>query len=211
MSVGARIALADVRLVVTALCQAWALDPSTCFIVGSARRQRPDVGDLEILAPVEPAGKDTLFTRIESTLDAPDGLFGALAGNVPAMGRAVSGVKPGFLEASLVMRPLGFDIPVQVYRYTPDNLGWSVIHRTGPRDFGVWFLTKWKKAWGIPLGVEDRPASIDGHLVDAGRNVIPVPSEERAFELAGLKYIDPWTRDAFASSVRADFRGHFPD
>lgn len=211
MSTGARISLVEAVKAVHALSRLWALDASTCFVVGSVRRGRPDVGDLEFLCPVEPASKDTLHNRIEPTLHNPGGLFASLAGTPPPLGHAVSGFKPGFLEASFVMRPTGADIPVQVFRYTPENLGWSMIHRTGPRDFGVWFLTRWKKAWGIPLGEEDRPASIDGHLVNAGRDVIPVASEARAFEMAATKFIDPHHRDVFAASVRSDFRGRFPD
>lgn len=119
-----------------------------------------------------------------------------------AFAEGVRGVKPGFITASVVVKPFagslaGREIPVQVERFTPENRGWKIIMRTGPSDFGQWFLGKWKARYGIPFGPAGK-ASINGHLVDRHGAVVPVRSEEEAFDLCKQKYVPPHLRH-FAS------------
>lgn len=199
MSTGARLPLEKALRVAEFLYDAWRLSPRECVVVGSVRRGRPDVGDLEILAPLEPRGDDTLCRVVQATME-PDSasLFAASGSRDRYLGRVERGLKPGFLAASLVVRPWGIEIPVQIYRYEPENLGWMLIERTGPADFGRWFLGQWKKAWGIPAGEHGRPASIDNHLVDAQGRRVPVPTEADAFRMIRSVEIPPRDRDAVA-------------
>lgn len=201
MSTGTRIPLEKAHAVARALCERWALAPSDVHIVGSVRRRRPDVGDLELVMPAQDAGCDALCGRLQATM-AGDGLFAgaaSLAGDV--IGRAVSGLKPGFLAASLVVRPYPPDeLPVQLYRYTPENFGWMMIERTGPMEFGRWFLAQWKRHWNIPAGGK---ASIDNHLRDAGGNLIRIESERAAFNLCGMQAVEPEDRDEFMARMQA--------
>lgn len=223
MSDGPRISLADAEKAAAYVFHRWALDPETCFVVGSVRRRRPDVGDLELLAPAwDGTGRDALFERIAATMEGehlaykPEpvrdlDLFGpppavavaplptVIRGANP-IGAAVLGLKPGFLTARLRLwrrdRSLP-PVPCEVYRYTPDNLGWMMVMRTGPGDFGRAFLTYWKTRFGIPMGDAGR-ASIEGHLVDSTGAVVPTPSEAAAFEKCGLGWMAPERRDEFA-------------
>lgn len=200
MSHGARIRLDHALEAAKFLGERWGFDES-CYLVGSVRRRRAEIGDLEFVAPAHAGGgRDELCERIQATMETDD-LFNIFDGET--FGRALNGLKPGFLSASLVVRPWkGLQIPVQIYRYTPINLGWKLIERTGPREFGIWFLAKWKIAHGIPIG-DTGNASVDGHLVDSQRQVIPVRTETEAFDLAQIGFIEPAMRDRFMERQNA--------
>lgn len=208
MSTGERLPLALAVQAAQAIMQSWNMRAPSCTIVGSVRRRRPDVGDLELLAPLplDPA-KDELCRTIRETLEA-NPLF---AGDErpPLTGRIVSGLKPGFKEASLVVELTHkisgrvYEIPVQVFRYEPGergNRGWIELMRTGPGDFGKFFLAKWKKHFGIPKVL---PASKDGHLVDLHGIRVPCETEEDCFRKCGMGRIPPEARDMFMERVRA--------
>lgn len=228
MSEGPRLPHAKAASVAAALFEKWELTSlladhsAACVVVGSVRRRLEEVGDLEIIAPL-PAGwesrklaaaDDPLFRRINATMSNPwtdeaNGLFvteriTTEPGGPDPIGQAVRGLKPGFLAASLIVEPWdGVSIPVQVYRYSPDNRGWLLIERTGPRDFGMWFLGQWKRRFGIPLGDAGRPASVKGHLIDVASKVVSVPTEEEAFRLAGIQPVPPERRDAFMQHLQS--------
>lgn len=225
MSSGPRITLDQARRAAAALAERWQLDTllpdhtPAGVVVGSVRRQRPEVGDLEIVAamPATPrrgaitAADDPLFRRINESMANPwtderAPLFGATPEPDPAriIGEAVRGLRPGFAAASLIVRPWpGVTLPVQVFRAPPEARGWLLLYRTGPAEFGAWFLGRWKRARGIPVGDDRHKASIDGHLVDAHGQIVPVPTEEEAFRLAGVAWIDPAGRDDFMARLQA--------
>lgn len=212
MSTGPRIDWNQAVRVAEALCREWSL-PEHTSVVGSVRRRCAQVGDLELVAPHEPESSDRLFRAINRRMSNPwqdtrAGLFAPQVETFEPMGRIEKGLKPGFLAASLVLRPWpGTELPVQVYRYTPANEGWVRLMRTGPRDFGMWFLGQWKKRFGIPIGREDCPACVDGHLVNAAKQVVPVRSEVDCFMQVQIRPIDPAEREAFVERLAAR-RGH---
>lgn len=213
MSSGTRIPLADAWRVVDGLYQRWGLDRRSVFVAGSVRRQAADVGDIDLLAPAAPAGgRDELFERIAATVDnppAPTGIFEAAAQAAapdgPAIATAVRGLKPGFLAADLVVRAWkgSVELKVQISRYTRQNLGWQLIYKTGPVEFGRWFLFRWKQRYGIPVNDERFKASIDGCLVNLDKKVIAVESEDEAFARCGLQPVPPAHREAFVQRVQA--------
>lgn len=226
MSQGAPIQLATAEALFEQLVTLWELGPSV-VVVGSVRRRRPEVHDLELLAPWEAPKHDTLCSRITRTMEPEiaGGLFGVPAERVVVsgyIGRIERGLKPGFLSASLILRPWAGvadpawqsrEVAVQVNRCHETNRGWTLLRCTGPAEFGRTFLWKWKQHWRIP---DSQEASIDGHLVDARGAVIPTPTEEDAFKLCGMEPIAPELRDAYVArdkSVRAggDKSTFFPD
>lgn len=201
MSTGPRLPLAAGISAAAHLMRLWGMTEPACAVVGSVRRGRDTVGDLEFIAPLPDEGEvDALYQAIDATVGT-SGLFGA--DTVP-VGRAIKGVKPRFLSASVVMSMRvtadaggePFEIPVQVERYLPTgvNRGWKEIMRTGPAGFGEWFLARWKQAQRT---LWTNPASEHGCLVDANRHVVPVYTELEAFTKCGLKYIAPADRDTF--------------
>jgi len=208
MSTGPRLPLATADALAAQLMARWGMAAPACGVVGSVRRRKPDVGDLELIAPLPPDGAkiDQLYEVIADAVGARAGLF---IPEVPPIGKAVEGVKPFFKAASLLIQiRLGENqeemFGVQVFRYTPENCGWQWLMRTGPDDFGKWFLWQWKTVFGIPLG-EDRPASDKGHLVDANGIVVPVPSEEDCFRIIRRPPVPPESRAAFVDNERRSY------
>lgn len=203
MSTGHRIPIDRALQLAEWLYGKWKLDPDLVTVVGSVRRGREHVGDLEFVAPIGDPRNDPLCGRMLCTMEGfvPDSIYGEQPEGV--IGRAVKGLKPGFKAASVLIRTrTAGDFPVQVYRFTPDNRGWITLMRTGPGDFGEWFLGRWKDRMGIPRGDPKRQGSIDGHLVDAQGVIVPVQSEEEAFERCGLKPVHPESRDEFMVHIQ---------
>lgn len=213
MSEGIRVPLHQMQAAAASLVER--LGSGSVVVVGSIRRQRPMVGDIELVArlpggDVKHADQDPLFRAINGMVSNPmrepaETLFAAPAAPLPGrpIGSAISGLKPGFRALSLMLTPReGPQIPCQIYRSTPRNHGWVMVQRTGPREFGIAFLADWKRAYGIPLGSEAHRACIDGHLVDAQGAVVEVPTEEDAFRLCRRKWIDPDLRDVHMDQQR---------
>jgi hypothetical protein len=181
----------------------WGLADADAHVVGSVRRQRPDVGDLEIVAPWETAASDSLFRTLDASRTGAGGLFEKPRDLPPIT--PVSGLKPAFLECSLVasVRVLGpdteLDLPVQIGRFKPGQRAWKLIMRTGPGEFGKWFLGRWKRAFGIP---PERQASIDGYLVDGRGEPVLMDDEAEAFDRCGVPYLAPEKRDTLIDGLR---------
>jgi len=229
MSEGPRIPRGNALQVAAELARRWDLSglrldhSAQCLVVGSLRRGAPEVGDIEIVAPLparlppRPAPEDDpLFRRINATMANPwtderAALFAGLSGvggggggggGEEPLGRIEKGLRPGFLAASLVVTPAeGVEVPVQVYRYTEENRGWMILMRTGPTEFGQWVLGKWKKAFGIPLGDERYPACRENHLITNTGAIVPVATEEEVFRAIGVVPIAPDKRAAFMASL----------
>lgn len=191
-------------------------------LVGSLRRGH-SARDIDLVAPLPAthmategkirAEDDPLFRIVNACVENqwvdPDagGLFNAAGNGEPKCstpwGKAVRGLKPGFLAAQLLLHTkTAGDVPVQIFRYTPLNKGWVIIERTGPVEFGKYFLGSWKKRHGIPLGDPSRPASIENHLVDSHGRVVPVADEAAAFGTCGMPWVDPDYRDEYLQRQR---------
>lgn len=198
MSSGPRIQLATAQAVANYVFGCWGLDQESSTIVGSVRRLRPDVGDIEIVAPWSPANADELFKILDEDARPPGVLFEPRTQRPPIT--SLRGLHPAFLEASIVAHVLEvgsksqLDVPVQIARYKPGQRGWRLIMRTGPSEFGQWFLARWKRERGIP---PERPASVDGFLVDRNGRAMEIDSEAEAFALCRLPFIQPHLRESF--------------
>ncbi len=202
MSTGERLPLERADAAADAIMRMWGLGQPHYQVVGSIRRRRPLVGDVEMIGPAQPAGETAgLFTPA-----APDTLFDAIDASI-GKGHviAVRGAKPHFLACSLriVLRDTvgggRVEFPVEVFRYAADgsNRGWIELMRTGPSELGILFLSRWKSVYGIsPEG----KASIDGHLVDARGVRIPTPTEDDCWRLCDLRPVDPERRDVYTEA-----------
>lgn len=196
MSAGSRHPLGVVELFAAELRARWAASVEL-VIVGSVRRRRPEVGDIEFVAKAPEGENDPLFHAIAATMEPEQGSL--LPGPERPLGRARRGLRPGFLAAGLELSMGGGTIPVEVHRSRPRNHGWVVVEYTGPAAFGRLFLSRWKGRWGIP---SHQPASIGGHLVDRHGIVIPVGDEREAFEKCGMDWVEPEDRDRWAEGWR---------
>ncbi len=198
MSTGTRVPLQTADHIVRALLKRWGLAAAVgVAAVGSVRRRRETVGDIELIAPHCTPNRDGLYHAIAKTLRS-DSIFQSTV--VDPIGYSLTGFKPGFRECSLAIEsPTNPDVHicVEIFRYDsgPDgNRGWTELMRTGPREFGMWFLGCWKKRFSIPPGEK---ASIDGYLVDAAKRRVRVETEDDCFRIAGLPRVEPHDRDAF--------------
>ena len=185
-------------------------------VVGSIRRRRPDIGDIEIIAPMPRAAnpecvqssEDRLFRELNLCVSNPwvDGsgsLFAEKPDTSRSFGVAVRGLKPGFKAASLQLKAYGVEVGLDVFRFDALNAGWIKLCRTGPSEFGRWFLGRWKERMGIPVGDPKRQASIDGYLVDDRGQIVPVATEAECFRLIGANFVEPERRDAMCEAMQA--------
>lgn len=194
-------------------------------IVGSIRRHKKLIGDVDLLAlatevgastPVLTPAMDPLFMVLNQACENPwidpkaheerTSLFGAdkLTPAPPRapMLRAVKGLKPGFRMASLVIlgRVDEPEIPLQVFRSEPAHWGWGLARATGPGELGEQLLAHWKHTQGI--GREGK-GSIDGRLVDANGDVVSTPTETEFFRRLGINYCWPRERDELLERIKA--------
>lgn len=200
MSAGPRLQLEHADAAAAFVMRAWGLEPPAAMVVGSVRRREPDVGDLEIIAPVgEPTplfGGDPLYERITACVGS------ARAEDMPEV-LPLRGLNPGFKAASMTVSLYALaerrtlHLPVQIYRYDRGNRGWIELMRTGPAEFGRWFLAEWKRRHRIPT---DGNGSIDGWLVDANGERVVTETEGDCFREMGLPVCPPERRRAFAEA-----------
>lgn len=193
--------------------------------VGSLRRQKDTIGDLEVLAPYPTRGgkddaigwdHDPLFRVLNRIVDNPLAkpkkpaavLWLANQSDPPepesiVLGTAVKGLKPGFKAASITLRAKVGEVTLEVFRAEHDAYGWAQIMRTGPEDFGIHFLTQWKRRHGIAFGDEQK-ASVDGFLMDADGKRVSVPTERDAFAKCGMEYVEPHERARWIERVKIE-------
>lgn len=202
MSTGTRVTLEQADRIAAALFARWNVPPGdSCQVVGSVRRRKPDVGDLEIIAPLCDPRRDWVYRAISGSMQA-DGIFAGSEAQKP-VGYPIEGLKPGFKACKLQVLMAdsrtgeAVSIKVQVFRYEPGergNRGWLELYRTGPTEFGVWFLGRWKKAFDIPFG-ELGKASANGFLVDRHGKPVFTPTEADCFRILRLPHVTPENRE----------------
>lgn len=178
-------------------------------------RDENTVHDVDLLAGLPGEDQDdTLYESLRTLLGdrkaaekAP--LFDSTANPGSAYGTATSGLAPRFkkcvIEMPLPGAPdaidagwrLPFTLKIEIHRYTPGalgNKGWVQMIRTGPGaksenelGWGEMMLHRWKHRNPGGCSRDAYPCLPDGTRV-------PVPDEERAFALVGLKWIEPKLR-----------------
>lgn len=108
----------------------------TPVIAGSVRRERPDVGDVELVVIPKPYD-DELWSH--SPLDhvlANPALF---APRPDKNGRITNGP----MNKLLVHIPSG--IPVDIFATTPEHFGMAMMVRTGSREWNIRFMARLKQ------------------------------------------------------------------
>lgn len=151
--------------------------------VGSLRRRRDTVGDLEFV--VEP-------WMIEVDL------FGTLGPDVLTLKAAVlnwsTWVKGGdrMWQVTDVFGREGVKLDIYL-AYRPAEWGSLVAIRTGPWELGRIAVTRLRER-----GTPHRDGHVPGH---------PTPTEEAFFELAGLECRPPHERDAYAEQLARELAG----
>ena len=169
-------------------------------VAGSVRRCKAEVNDIELILPWHDAADDPVWRTMAPYIVArrDEGLFSPPDGPRPELAwfDDLLGFKAGFLHTTLfcdpaVVWPTARDFPafkVDVYRYTPGpagNFGSVMLVRTGPAQFGEAVMAWWKARGGRSEG---------NYFIDAADVKLPQDTEERAFALLGLEWVDPISR-----------------
>ena len=155
-------------------------------IAGSLRRERPDVGDIEILYiprieetddPCDFFGKMEL-NRVDEKLEKLTGIFFERRLNI--LGREVYGDK------NKLMRHIKSGIPVDFFAATTENWFNYLVCRTGPADSNKAICNA-----AIAKGLKWHPY---GAGFSNGAGWMIVPSERAVFDFVGLPYKEPRDR-----------------
>lgn len=145
-------------------------------VVGSVRRRKPEVGDIELL--VEPKTMPDLLGGTEPDIDS-------IRMTVRSWGRIVKG------GARYIQVAAYAGVQVDIFLcHPPAQWGSLLAIRTGPGDLGRHAVTRM-----IERGYRHE----EGHVVDRAGNVIPTPEEGDFFRLAGLPCLPPRFRDTPAA------------
>lgn len=167
-------------------------------IAGSLRRNKADVGDIELLCVPKPGEarpkQSGLFDGPEMEAPKEDALSALLREMCDAFGKGVrspirmrknaKGLTTfGPLNKLLVHLPSG--IPVDIFTATEANWGMALVVRTGPAEFNVRLMSQF------------RARGMQGHAyggVTEGMHTHACPTEEDVFRLAGWRYLRPEER-----------------
>lgn len=204
----------DLRALIEPVCL-----PGTVLVVGSVRRKRMDVHDIEIIGapiPGRPAPEfgnpitATFVTHLDKILYGLETL-GVLArgrGNGPRKKEYV--VNTGHYGLA-TLNPFH----VEFYLILPPaQWGVGAVIRTGPGSpddhFSKWCVTNRADGGLMPDGYKQRHLAVwsvdqlDSKLEPRkGEEPVPMPREEDFFKFLGLPYIDPPARHAKWHRVRA--------
>lgn len=212
-----RLPLADAdRLADWLMDRLWPDDREGVMVVGSVRRRKETVGDLEFVAPKPAKGEpDPLLERIQAyfppegravrpgktacLFDEPPAVPAAKPLGVLLMG---GGECFGLARLRLNLVKSGQAFQVEIYRYVPGpmgNRGWITAIRTGPGEFGRMLMRRWT-VMRAPHGADanwSTSASEDGFPLDHNGARMPCPTEELVFQMCRWPWVRPEMRDDF--------------
>jgi DNA polymerase/3'-5' exonuclease PolX len=189
VSTGTRVPLADAELVAVALASTLQPACERIQIAGSIRRQRADVGDIELVA----------VPRIETL---PEGMFGVRSINrlterldmLTAAGvLAPHPIDPKRGERYSKLLDAGSGLQVDVFSATRETFGLILLIRTGPANYSQRFVT----------AIRGRPAlHVAGGQLHRGSlgcgayecEVVPTPEEADVYAAADWPFAEPETR-----------------
>ena len=187
---------AEALVVASELVAAMQPGCSRIVIAGSIRRERPTVGDVEILyvpsITEDPDREDMFRTRkfnlADEIIEQLEG-SGVLARRKNKLGSEMFGPK----NKLMVHVPSG--IPVDLFSTTEENWWVSLVVRTGSKETNLRLTTgaiklgRTLKAYGPGVEMID-PHTIDGSFYRAGE-MIHATSERDVFRLCGVEYLEP--------------------
>lgn len=147
-------------------------------IAGSLRRQKPDVGDIELLCVPKPAESIWHTDALDAALS---GLMGDGVLNFRLNGRGSRTYGP----LNKYLTHLASGIAVDVFSTDLDHWGAALLIRTGPKEMNVRMMTRCAGLGfkGYVYGIRNRQGED-----------MAVPDEESVFRLLGWDYVPPEQR-----------------
>ena len=142
-------------------------------IAGSIRRQKPLVGDIELVAlPIWP--KNLLGEVLEAGPSVLDSFFQSVGLKLGRNGPKYNNFVYGAFKVDLYTPPVNF-------------WGVRLVLSTGSREFNIWMVDKAMRSRGFRMS--------DGKVWDNGGCVRRVPEEQDLFNLLEMPFIPPEDRD----------------
>lgn len=158
-------------------------------VAGSLRRQRPTVGDIEIVAiPRREPGPPDLFGTPGPAVDALHARClallraGTFAPRLNALGRQAIGEQLKWLT----FQQVGLD----VYSATPETWGVTLAIRTGPAEWSHRLVTARRQGGLCPDYLRFR----GWRVVHRDGEVLSTPEERDVFDVLGLAWLEPEDR-----------------
>lgn len=142
-------------------------------IAGSLRRQRPMIGDIEIVAL--PKRSTDLFGN--PAPDRPTKLDSFLSSNVTLLKRG-----PKYKQFKYGRYMVDLFLPE-----TPDHWGTVFLIRTGSHEFNMWLMTYQQKQARVKFS--------NGRLINWQHQLIDTPEEADVFKALGLPFVPVTMRD----------------
>lgn len=188
MSHGPRVRLSEAWTLANRLARELAPHLRRVEIVGSVRRERPTVGDIELVA--EPA-------------TCPTDLFGALGPALEPIRATLERIgtwEKGGDRYMKVRDVLDTGLPLDLFLvHPPAEWGSIVAIRTGPAALGRECITRMKR---------EGYHHAAGHVVNVETGAkVATPEEEDFFRLAGVACMPPNMRDVQAQRLEMESRG----
>jgi DNA polymerase/3'-5' exonuclease PolX len=149
--------------------------------VGSLRRRRSRVGDIEFLVEPKQVAVD-LFGTLKADIDP-------IRAELHQLGTWVKG-GDRMMQITDLLGRAGLHLEVYLV-HPPAQWGSLLAIRTGPRDLGHEAVTRMR---------ENGLRHIEGRVM-RGTETIPTPTEEDFFRLAGLDCVPPHERDVYAGQL----------
>jgi DNA polymerase/3'-5' exonuclease PolX len=168
-------------------------------IAGSLRRQRPTVGDLEIVCipKLETRSADLFGEQVE---------WADLLSETVERLLASGALKPRLDKNGVATvrgksrRLLYCGFPLDLFATTVESWGCIYLIRTGPTEFCQQLVLKRSQGGWLPRGLFFRggrlwqlPPPYDAAQV-ADAEPIPTPEEEDVFKAMGFAFLPPWLR-----------------
>jgi DNA polymerase/3'-5' exonuclease PolX len=178
MSTGAKIPYATALASAETLLAA--LEPycTRLLIAGSLRRQRPEVGDLELV----------VSRRVEPEID----MFGEPTGrliDLLAEGLRALGITEFRKSGERFKQFSWSEMPVDLFIATPATWGCVSTIRTGSSDFSKWLVTDKRHGGACPAMYKFS----DGRIWQ-GTTAMETAEERQVFELLELDWVEPVDR-----------------
>lgn len=197
-----RVGLSLARLRAVGLCEKLGPYVDRIEIVGSIRREKPQVGDIELL--LEPKSREaSLFGDREPVIEPIRrtlSRFGALTKNGDRYIRVTSTEEGA--------------IPVDVFLvHPPATWGAQLAIRTGPAALSRYCVTQLRyKGWRCESGRVLRPTTGDGVKVIAGQlyEKHPTETEEAFFEACGVPFVPPPERERLVLRLAQNLNSRQP-
>jgi DNA polymerase/3'-5' exonuclease PolX len=160
-------------------------------IVGSIRRGKDEVGDVELLYVPKLVPKRNMFDEIEGHQNLAYELLAELRQRGTFVDRLDKNDRPAF--GPRFQRLLFSGVPLDLFAcLAPAQYGVHQLIRTGSAEFSQKMVTPQAQGGALPMGMRVQ----DAQLIDRGEALV-TPNEETFFAQVGMPFVDPAHREAW--------------